>query len=164
CLEVRVERFSSRIRQPTSSVNSYRTPGTAVRFFPVEHPAEKKRTAVPELRYESTELVACVCLSDRCCAVGQCVSCKYRCPLVGIERVEVESQLCHQRIVEKQQSCCAHDCRLLRNEESFEFASEGIVEAECSDRAFRFVCCSHSQVCHTANREYRCQLVANKTT
>ena len=52
----------------------------ATASFPVDHLAEKKRAAVAELRRESAELVACVGLSQRFCAVGQCVSGEYRCP------------------------------------------------------------------------------------
>src|SRR4029453_17540202 len=94
--------------------------------------------------------MACVGLSQRFGAVGQCVSDEYRSPRAGIERVEVEPQLRGQRIVEKQQPWFAYDRRSLRDVEPLEFASERIVEVECGDCSDVLVCCGHRQVCHTA--------------
>ena len=80
----------------------------ATASLPVDHLAEKKRAAIPELRRESAELVACVGLSQRFGAFGQRVSGEYRCPRGGIERGEVEAELLRQRIVEKEQARFAY--------------------------------------------------------
>ena len=69
----------------------------ATASFPIDHLAEQKGAAVPELRRESAELMARVGLRKRLCAVGQYVSGEYGGPRAGIERVEVQPQFCRQR-------------------------------------------------------------------
>ena len=125
------------VRPEPLKAMSRRRPGT------VDHLADQQRTAVTELRRESTELVARVGLSQRFCAFGQCVPGEQSGLRRVVERGEIEAQLLHQRIIEKQQPRRRSGRRLPRNVEPLKLARERVVEPERGDRVRRCECRGH---------------------